>query len=207
MKFENTEIFNIGGAIRGMRNPYNSHDKSDTIRNKIGEEDLKLARKLISAGAEHRKFLRQIFVAVDITAPIFWWGQFDTYKIGITANSQSKMHTIMKRELNVNDFEYLDANTTIDLNLMLKYINERIRLYNSKESSEEEKEKSFYTVNYLLPQSYLQKRTVTMNFENLLNIYKQRNGHRLTQWRKFRKWAESIEEFKLLCLGERDETN
>lgn len=205
MKFENTEVWGFEHALRGCRNPMNSWDKSDSdfsiyienrnnivINNNIGENDLKLAQSLIKAGSEHRKFLRQIFVSVDITAPLFWWKEFDTYKVGTVANSTSTMHKLASTPITMKCFE-TDGFSIFetDLNDIEKSMNsfdfwnlylipylEKLRvLFN------ETKDKRYWKeLIRLLPESWLQKRTVTMNYENILNMYHQRKNHKLNEW-------------------------
>ena len=198
MKFENTEVWGFEHAIRGCRNPLESWDKSDSkyidieseegielqskgIYYKIGKNDLVLTQKLIKAGSEHRKFLRQIFVSVDITAPIYWWKEFDTYKVGTVSNSTSTMHKLASTPITIDcfemgDFEDLrmfDISTVWEI---LIFDLERLRkLYN------ETKDKRYWKeLIRLLPESWLQKRTITMNYENILNMYRQRKNHKLT---------------------------
>lgn len=206
MKFENTEVFNLSGALRGMRNPMNSWDKSDSTDDKLGKNDLDLAKRLIKSGPEHRKFLRQIFVSVDITAPLYWWSEFDTYKVGTCANSCSTMHKIASRHLELSDFEDLITDSGVDktfdkefiadirkstLEWLINIINKTIDLYNQSKNPY-----IFRVIKQLLPSSYLQKRTITMNFENLWNIYNQRKGHRLPEWRIcFCNWVHTIKYF------------
>ena len=203
MRFENTEVFNFEGALRGMRNPKESWDKSDSDFNgglefdsyrgtskhydfKIGENDLKLAQTLIKAGSEHRKFMRQIFVTVDITAPLYWWKEFDTYKVGTVSNSTSTMHKLADTPITKDCFEcgeYLFSTTIENL--------ENLRIsYNCTKDKNEWKK---LIVN--LPESWLQKRTVTMDYENLLAMCSkgQRRFHKLTEWSKsFIDWARSL---------------
>ena len=208
MKFENTEVFNFEGALRGMRNPKESWEKSDsayktktmtsmaemaeTLRCmaycgfEIGENDLKLAQTLIKAGSEHRKFMRQIFVSVDITAPLYWWKEFDTYKVGTVANSTSTMHKLASTPITRDCFECGEMlfSTTIE-NL------ENLRI--SYNCIKDENEWKKLIVN--LPESWLQKRTVTMDYENLLAMCSkgQRRFHKLTEWSKsFIDWARSL---------------
>ena len=203
MRFENTEVFNFEGALRVMRNPKESWDKSDsdfkgvlefdsyrgTSKHydfKIGENDLKLAQTLIKAGSEHRKFMRQIFVTVDITAPLYWWKEFDTYKVGTVSNSTSTMHKLADTPITKDCFEcgeYLFSTTIENL--------ENLRIsYNCTKDKNEWKK---LIVN--LPESWLQKRTVTMDYENLLAMCSkgQRRFHKLTEWSKsFIDWARSL---------------
>ena len=190
MKFEHTEAFNFEGALRGMRNPMNSWEKSDSkwvqtdrfdengyriFEYKIGENDLGLAQKLIKAGEPHRKFLRQIFVSVDITAPLYWWKEFDTYKVGTVANSTSTMHKLASTPITLNCFEMDDfthvsitGNTVPSIEEIwcdLIANLEKLRLkYN------ETKDRCYWKeLIRLLPESFLQTRTITMNYENILN--------------------------------------
>lgn len=193
MKFENTEVFNFDGALRGMRNPMNSWSKSDSYFKTdiycIGEEDLKLAQKLIKAGSEHRKFLRQIFVSVDITAPLYIFKEFDTYKVGTVANSTSTMHTLMNQPITMECFETDDYNVTIcDSD---DFIFEVESVWHELIDTLEKLRQTYITTKdkriwkeliRLLPESWLQTRTVTMNYENILSMIKQRSNHKLNEW-------------------------
>lgn len=210
MKFENTEVFNFEGALRGMRNPMNSWDKSDSdfsmyiedktnivINNNIGKNDLILAQTLIKAGSEHRKFMRQIFVSVDITAPIYWWKEFDTYKVGTVANSTSTMHKlastpITKECFEMDDFENVELYGIQDCNFIWDILLTRLEIL--RRSYNETKDKRYWKeLIRLLPESWLQTRTVTMNYENILNMVHQRKNHKLTEWSKsFIDWAKSL---------------
>ena len=213
IKFENTSVFNLENALRGMRNPLNSWNKTDSkyclpnmcltckkcntdenndidwIPYKIGENDLDLAIKLINAGSEHRKFLRQIFVSVDITAPLYWWKQFDTYKLGTVSNSCSTMHKIHDKEFSRNDFSCEDM-TTGGLKL-IDYIIESLNIARNYYLRTKDK-KYWLDMIKALPESYNQKRTITMNYENIINIRSQRNNHRLKEWHEFITWAYSL---------------
>lgn len=233
MKFENTEVFNFEGALRGMRNPKESWDKSDSVfcsdlkcsasrcrlfvnskclKSKltdfvIGENDLKLAQTLIKAGSEHRKFMRQIFVSVDITAPLYWWKEFDTYKVGTVSNSTSTMHKladtpITKECFEMDDFDFIDDNVLfvfndklLSINLYWEYVLIPM-LENLRQRYNETKDKRYWKeLIRLLPESWLQKRTVTMDYENLLAMCSkgQRRFHKLTEWSKlFIDWARSL---------------
>lgn len=202
MKFEKTEVWGFEHALRGVRNPLESWNKSDSgygyTENPtefiIGENDIKLAQTLIKAGSEHRKFLRQIFVSVDITAPLYWWKEFDTYKIGTVSNSTSTMHklasTPITREcFEMDDFSKLPLfdNSTIWENLIFDL--ERLRkLYN------ETKDKRYWKeLIRLLPESWIQKRTITMNYENILNMIHQRKNHKLSEWSEsFINWVKTL---------------
>lgn len=199
MKFENTDVWGFEHALRGMRNPLNSWDKGDSgyidrrfnDQFHIGKNDLDLAQRLIKAGSEYRKFLRQIFASVDITAPMYWFGEFDTYKVGTVANSTSKMHKlastpITKDCFEMDDFEavqlhcYPNVGTFEVDEIWEKHIEncEKLRLaYVATKNKLYWKE-----LIRLLPESWLQKRTVTMNYENILNMYMQRKNHKLNEW-------------------------
>jgi hypothetical protein len=216
IKIEKVEVFNWEGAIRGMRNPLNSWDKSDSewefvedpsiinpndeVKFVLGENDLALMRKLCRAGSDHRKFLRQIMVSMDITAPLYWWKEFDTYKVGTVANSCSTMHTIHKRELTMEDFscEHLMPKEKQMLNVLINLLNEDIMVYNADTN-----QKAFWwQIIQLMPSSYNQKRTVTLNYEVLLNMYHARKAHKLDEWHEFCRWVESLPYAAELITGE-----
>ena len=221
MKFEYTEVFNFQGALRGMRNPKESWDKSDSIFHyavsknphaiisecevvdcvKLGPNDIKLAQSLIRAGSEHRKFMRQIFVCVDITAPLYWWKEFDTYKVGTVANSTSTMHKLASTPITIDCFE-MDDFEEIDV---LEYGDYKFsELWDSviqlcevlrKKYNETKDKKYWKELIRLLPDSWLQRRTVTFDYENLLAICSkgQRRFHKLTEWSNaFIDWARSL---------------
>ena len=216
IKFENTSVFNLENALRGMRNPLNSWDKIDSkycLPNmcptckkcnadenndidwesyQIGENDLNLAVKLIKAGLEHRKFLRQILVSVDITAPRYWWTEFDTYKVGTVSNSCSTMHKIHSKEFGTDDFSYenMSKGGLESLSVTIDVLNTARRFYLRTKDK-----KYWYDMIKLLPQSYNQKRTVTMNYENLLGMCSkgQRRFHKLDDWSiDFINWARTL---------------
>ena len=202
MKFENTEVWGFEHAVRGMRNPLNSWDKGDSgyIDRRfndqfyIGKNDLDLAQRLIKAGSEHRKFLRQIFVSVDITAPLYWWKEFDTYKVGIVANSTSTMHKLADTPITLDCFELTSVNLCeAGKRYFQELENMRIR-YNELKNTDAEKSKRYWkALIQLLPESWLQKRTVTMNYENVLNMYRQRKNHKLSEWSKsFCDWVKTL---------------
>ena len=213
MKFEKTEVWGFEHAIRGMRNPLESWKKSDSIilmeqdeNNdfrevaKIGKNDLELMHKLIKAGSEHRKFLRQIFVAVDITAPLYWWKEFDTYKIGTVSNSTSTMHKLASTPITMDCFEmddFADSNEESNhYNLYTKNMWSKLidHLEALRKEFNETKDKRYWKeLIRLLPESWLQKRTITMNYENLLNMYRSRKNHKLTEWSKsFCDWVKNL---------------
>jgi hypothetical protein len=180
IKFENLEIFNFNGAIRGMRNPLNSWEKYDSMDFVFGPNDKSLAFKLVRAGTEHRKFLRQIMICMDITAPRYWWTEFDTYKIGVTRNSCSTMHKLGDRELTQEDFV---RNLPPEI---LWFLNAQILIF--KKSKGLEKTNALEIVKAFLPEGYLQMATVTFNYEVALTIYRQRKNHQLTAWKEFCNW-------------------
>ena len=206
IKFENTEVMNFEGAIRGMRNPLNSWNKSDSYYDIddmaivsrgyiIGPNDLDLARRLIKAGSDHRKFLRQIFVSVDITASLYWWKEFDTYKVATVANSCSTMHKIHAKPIELSDFSIDDfyiEDEGLDLSDYFKNVVadcERLR----RKYLEIKDKKYWRGLIQLLPESYNQKRTVTLNYETLRNIYGSRRNHKLDEWSiGFMEWIDSL---------------
>lgn len=220
IKFENTEVLGWEHAIRGMRNPLESWDKIDTVINEFGEgelgdNDLKLMRRLGKAGTDHRKFMRMITVYVDITAPLYWWKEFDTYKVGTVSNSCSTMHCIHKKEFTLNDFscEHLIGNWVGDNNDSVYYADRNecemtsvlfatpkdgmelivnLLNVNRKAYLETKDKKYWWQMIQLLPSSYNQKRTIMLNYEVLANMYKARKGHKLDEWRDFRNWVETL---------------
>lgn len=229
MKFENTEVFNFEGAIRGMRNPKESWDKSDSFINcgalatddypydtyVIGSKDLELMQTLIRAGSEHRKFMRQIFVSVDITAPLYWWKEFDTYKVGTVANSTSTMHKLASTPITRDCFEMDDFNNLDHLGLIqLEYLKVSLSIYweyclipmceQLRQKYNETKDKRYWKeLIRLLPESWLQTRTVTLNYENLLSMYHHRKNHKLTEWSNaFIQWIKSLPYAQELLLLE-----
>lgn len=267
MQFKNTEVYNFEGALRGMRNPLNSWEKSDSIfgigdeentlgakadvidawitqekpniemyseeyeelfvkyeewfdminadikisdlndliykYNYIGPKDLDLAQRLIKSGPEHCKFLRQIFVSVDITMPLYWWKEFDTYKIGITANSTSTMHTLTKNEITKDMFAFDNTDIvateghSIDGNWELTFedcIDDILTICNNlRDKYLETNDKRYWrALVQTLPEAWLQTRTVTMSYANLRNIYFQRKDHKLTEWHSFCDWIKQL---------------
>lgn len=210
IKLENTAVMNMDNAIRGMRNPMDSWHKSDSYWTHIedaetqetanyqffiGENDLKLAKSLAHNGSDHRKFLRQIMVSVDITAPRYWWAEFDTYKVGTVANSCSTMHTIHKKEFELDDFSIDGLLSPFDLRDAIDKLN------TYREMFLQTKDKSYWrSMIILLPQSYNQKRTVTLNYEVLLNQYHARKQHKLSEWLDYCDWIKSMPYFEEICL-------
>lgn len=212
MNFENTQVWGFEHAIRGMRNPKNSWAKSDTIYNgldaKIGPADLGLMQTLIKSGSEHRKFLRQIFVSVDITAPMYWWSEFDTYKVATVANSTSKMHKLASTPITFDCFEHDDFENVnygvknfSDIQNTWKALIDAMEILRNKFNETKEK-KYWKELIRILPESWLQKRTVTMNYENLLGMCSngQRRHHKLNEWsgednkslKNFLSWAHTL---------------
>lgn len=207
IKFENTEVVGWESAIRGMRNPMNSWEKSDSeflaprasIRlpmiYKIGDNDIKLMKNLCKAGPDHRKFMRMITVYVDITAPLYWWKEFDTYKVGTVANSCSTMHKIAEKEFKLEDFSYEHLFNASDVDIYsMNALNMTIDALNAaREKYLETKVKDYWwQMIQLLPSSYNQRRTVMLNYEVLTNIYKSRKNHKLDEWIDFCKWIENL---------------
>lgn len=211
IKFECTSVMNWENAIRGARNPMNSWEKSDShwgciskggefcagdcgtwctgYQYKLGPNDLSLMMRLRNAGTDHRKFMRQIFVSVDITAPLYWWKEFDTYKVGTVANSCSTMHTIHKTPLSLDDFSH-EHLTTMSREVLASNIN-LMNLYAEEYRKTGDKE-SWWQIIQLLHTSYNQKRTVTLNYEVLANIYGSRHDHKLDEWRELCSWVLTL---------------
>ena len=215
MKFENTEVWGFEHSLRGMRNPKNSWNRSDSYQSDftndgkngfvIGENDMKLAQTLIKAGNEHRKFMRQIIVSVDITAPLYWWKEFDTYKVGTVANSTSTMHKLATTPITLDCFEIDDYDRNLSIadnpkdddgldNISTFEEDIIYVLENIRQKYLETKDKRYWKeLVRWLPESWLQKRTITMNYENVRNMYFQRRNHKLTEWSEsFIKWVESL---------------
>lgn len=217
MNFKHTHTFNFEGAFRGMRNPMNSWDKSDSQSNgliwRAGTNDLKLAQKLILTGTEHAKFMRQIFVTVDITAPIYWWKEMDTYKINTVSNSTSTMHKLTSNPITIDDFSFDNLDLLIhpldEEDLIFEDVAENI-VYDCEKLRElfvETKDKRYWrALIQLLPESYNQTRTWTANYAILRNIYFQRKNHKLIEWHEFCNWIKSLPYSKeLIILGDTDE--
>ena len=209
IKIEHTEIFGWETSIRGLRNPMNSWDKSDSewdLRSdkvepewfyRIGENDLKLMKSLSKAGNDHAKFLRMINVTCDITAPLYWWKEFDTYKVGTVANSCSTMHKIHAKEFTMDDFshEHLTPwNETVLRNLIVELNESRDQYLHTKNKED------WWQMIQLLPSSYNQKRTVQLNYQVLKSMYFARRNHKLDEWRNFCSWVETLPYFKEIVL-------
>ena len=239
MKFENTQIFNFQGAFRGMRNPKNSWGKSDSewkrsydhnydkdLKYVIGPNDMKLAKALIAGGPEHRKFLRQIFVSVDITAPLYWWKEMDTYKIGTTANSTSTMHKLTSKPITLDCFEIDDMNPNLTyysiedvygyqaentIEMFSDFMIEQLEFLRQKYLETKDKRYWKELVRWL-PTSWLQTRTWTANYEVIRTIVHQRKDHKLNEWsgkdnpskENFIKWAKTLPYANELIFDEDD---
>ena len=205
IKLEKVSVMNFENAIRGARNPMNSWDRMDSHYDEnnnfiLGENDLSLATRLRNAGtADHRKFLRQIFVSVDITAPLYWWKEYDTYKVSTVANSTSTMHKIHSKPFELDDFshEHLTDYGLETLKKLIKVL-EDFRLWYNDDMGNPKKE--WYNIIQLLPTSYNQLRTCSLNYETLINIYKSRKNHKLDEWKEFCKWIETLPYAKELII-------
>ena len=185
---------NFENAIRGARNPMNSWGRMDSYYDEngnyiLGENDLSLAMRLARAGSDHRKYLRMIFVSVDITAPLYWWKEYDTYKISTVANSTSTMHKIHSKPFSIEDFS-VDHLTPSSYTFMQTIVDklEEIRL----EYIETKSKETWYDMIQLLPSSYNQMRTCTFNYENLINMYRARKAHKLQEWHTFCDWIQTL---------------
>lgn len=231
LKIENTEVMGWEAAIRGMRNPMNSWDKSDSRfslledcgdcthcnlrfnecnEQQIGTNDLDLMTRLRNAGTDHRKFMRMITVYLDITAPLYWWKEFDTYKVGTVANSCSTMHKIADKEFTLDDFSYehlfdFCPNSDTDSMTVLRHTIGWLNCCREKYLKTKDKE-DWWQMIQLLPSSYNQKRTVMLNYEVLANIYKSRRNHKLDEWHTFCDWIESLP-YSELIIGKTDGAN
>lgn len=221
LKIENTDVYGFSNAIRGMRNPLNSWDRSDSflctekeMTNEeidatcgicpkrsncdvydtmphfiVGPNDLALMEKLSKAGSDHRKFMRTITVYADITAPRYWWIEYDTYKVGTVANSCSTMHTITEKEFTTEDFscEHLMSGSKLQLRMVIDVLNDARKLY-----IETHDKAYWWQIIQLLPASYNQRRTVMLNYEVLKNMHHSRKNHKLDEWRTFCEWIETL---------------
>ena len=195
LKAERISVMNLENAIRGARNPLNSWARMDSYYDEdgdfvLGDNDIALATKLAKAGSDHRKFLRQVFVSMDITAPLYWWKEFDTYKVGTVANSTSTMHKIHSKPFTREDFSYdrMDEGGLRMLDAVVAYLEEeRLRFIENKEDRT-----PWHNIIQMLPTSYNQMRTVTMNYENLINIYYARRNHKLAEWHTLCAWIMSL---------------
>lgn len=209
LEISKTSVMNIDNAIRGARNPMNSWAKSDSYYDEngdfhLGEADIVFGAKLCRAGTDHRKFIRQIFVSVDILAPLYWWKEFDTYKVGTVANSTSTMHKIQAKAFSRDDFshDHLSETALACLDVTIACLEER------RQKFLETKDKAYwYDMIQLLPSSYNQLRTVTMNYENLMNIYYARRFHKLDEWHEVCHWIESLPYAKEFILSVENKEN
>ena len=205
INFDRCYVMNFENAMRGARNPLNSWARSDSYYDEngkyiLGENDLSLAKRLRNAGtSDHRKFIRQIMLSVDITAPLYWWKEYDTYKVGTVANSTSTMHKIHSKQFEIDDFSH-DHLTENGMNVLKNIVDEleKIRL-----EYVESKDKAFwYDLIQLLPSSYNQMRTCTLNYETLVNIYRSRKNHKLDEWRSFCEWIKTLPYAEEIIIAE-----
>lgn len=222
IKITNAEVFGWDAAIKGMRNPMNSWDKSDSKHwretivgheveyRDIGRNNLTLMKKLVKAGSDHAKFMRMINVTMDVTAPLYWWKEFDTYKVGTVANSCSTMHTIANREFMLGDFshEHLTPAAIATIRTVIERLNfARKEFLKGRKGSEfgmPSAKEYWWDMIQLLPSSYNQKRTVQLNYAVLRNMYHARRNHKLDEWRDFCSWVESLPYAELITLGGND---
>ena len=232
IKLKNTDVYGFEAAIRGMRNPWNSWEKSDSVYSDvhnceecahkedfsvcypnhiyncfdiiIGENDLTLMKKLVSAGTDHSKFMRMVNVTCDITAPMFWWSEYDTYKVGTVRNSCSKMHTIHIKPFNIDDFTHEGCDkipAAIDTLMYVVGECEHLRkLYNDTEQK-----KYWRAIIELLPESFNMRATVQLNYAVLRNMYHTRKNHPLDEWKDFCRWIETLPYSELIAGGNADE--
>lgn len=208
IKIENVEVFGWEAAIRGMRNPMNSWDKSDSYENytvtyedyseirvpyyRVGAGDFALMKKLVKAGTDHSKFMRMINVTFDITAPLYWWKEFDTYKVGTVRNSCSTMHKVTSKEFTLDDFSHeqlTDSAIEQWLEPTIEGLNTARRMYIEKDGKSKT---AWWQIIQLLPSSYNQRATIQLNYAVLRNIYHSRKNHKLDEWIDFRKWIETL---------------
>ena len=195
LKLERTSVMNLENAIRGARNPMNSWNRVDSYYDEngqyvLGPNDLDLAIRLRKAGSDHRKFIRQIFVSVDITAPLYWWKEYDTYKVATVANSTSTMHKIHSKPFSREDFS--TDHMTPDTLAFMDQVIQRLESIRLKFVEEGKKKEDWYDLIQLLPSSYNQMRTCSLNYETLVNIYYARKGHKLEEWHTFCDWILAL---------------
>ena len=200
---ERTSVMNFENAIRGARNPMNSWNRMDSFYDEqgnfiMGPNDLNLAQRLARAGSDHRKFIRQIFVSVDFTAPLYWWKEYDTYKVATVANSTSTMHKIASKPFTLDDFSHERMNTQAQEALAHTVsVLEDLR----KDYLETKDKETWYSMIQLLPSSYHQMRTCTLNYETLMNIYYARRNQKLDEWHTVCDWIASLPYAKELILA------
>ena len=203
---ERTSVMNLENAMRGARNPMNSWARMDSTYDEagnyvLGPNDLDLAKRLRKAGSDHRKFIRQIFVSVDITAPLYWWKEYDTYKVATVANSTSTMHKIHSKPFSLEDFshDHMTPGTLAYMGTVVEKL-EEIRLRYLETKSKED----WYDMIQLLPSSYNQMRTCTFNYETLVNIYHARKNHKLQEWHTFCDWIAGLPYGRELIIAEEE---
>ncbi len=192
---ERTAVMNLENAMRGARNPMNSWARSDSHYDEkgnyiLGENDLSLAIRLRKAGSDHRKFIRQIFVSVDITAPMYWWKEFDTYKVATVSNSTSTMHKIAAKEFSIDDFSH--DHMTAETEAFMQRVVDELERIRQKYLNDGKKKEDWYDMIQLLPSSYNQMRTISMNYETLVNIYYARKDHKLAEWHTLCDWIKTL---------------
>jgi len=204
LKVSNIAVMNFENALRGMRNPLNSWDRGDSDYDEddvfvMGENDLKLATTLCKSGSDHRKFIRQIIVSLDIDAPLYWWKEFDTYKVGTVANSCSTMHKIHSKKFTLDDFscDQMTPESLEQFRILVDYL-ESVR----KKYRDTKEKKYWYDLIQLLPSSYNQLRTVTLNYEVLRNMYHARKNHKLNEWHILCDAIRALPYARELILGE-----
>ena len=214
IKVENIKVYNIARAIYSARNAHESWDKSDSdLENDIvGENDLELAKKLYKAGSSHRKYLRQCFVTMDVTAPLYIWKEISTYKVGTVTNSCSTIHSIHKKEFTLDDFshEHLEGAGLSTLLNVIERMNTARKYYIGKYDNVQfdvDKQAYWWEMIQLLPSSYNQMRTLTMNYENAVNIIQQRTGHKLDEWKEFVKILSELPYLKEIMEDNYYDTN
>ena len=202
LKISKTLVTNLEGALRGMRNPFSSWEKSDSHYDAdgqyiLGPADIDLARRLCTSGSDHRKFIRQIIVSVDFDGPLYWWKEYDTYKVATVANSTSTMHCIHKKPFSREDFscEKLTPDSLQVLDTLIAQL-EKLR----SEFLQTKDKTAWYNMIQLLPSSYNQLRTCTLNYETLTNIYYARKNHKLDEWHTLCRWIESLPYADVLIL-------
>jgi hypothetical protein len=209
IQIDKTSVMNLENAMRGARNPLNSWARSDSSYDEegnyiLGENDLGLARRLCKAGSDHRKFIRMIFVSMDLTAPIYWWKEYDTYKVATVANSTSTMHKIHSKPFTLEDFstDHMSEDALTHFEAYISYLEEvRLKYMETKDK------KDWYDMIQLLPSSYHQTRTCTLNYETLRNIYHSRKDHKLEEWHTFCHWIESLPYADDLIIGKTEEVS
>lgn len=205
---ERTSVMNLENAMRGARNPMNSWGRMDSFYDDdgnyvLGANDLDLAKRLRKAGSDHRKFIRQIFVSVDITAPLYWWKEYDTYKVATVANSTSTMHKIHSKPFTIEDFSH--DHMTQDALAFMQTIVDKLEEIRLRYMEGGKKKEDWYDLIQLLPSSYNQMRTCTFNYETLVNIYYARKSHKLAEWHTMCAWIESLPYAKELIVAAEEE--